>query len=107
MSKTVTAKKERKNRTIYSLEEKVSIVRKVLEEGAVQEELARETGIGRSCIHSWVRLARRGELPGYSAPSLESKNSDMPSEIRRLERELKEVRMERDFLKKVAGYFAK
>ncbi len=108
MSEATKKTENRENRTKYSLEEKISIARQVLEEGAVQEELVRQTGIPRTCIHTWVRQARRGELTGYTAgPSVASKSLDMPAEIRRLERELSEVRMERDFLKKVAGYFAK
>ncbi len=91
----------------YSQEEKVSIVRQVLEEHVKQEELVRQTGIPRSNIHKWVGQARRGELVGYTAKTLESKSTDMVAEVKRLERELVETRLERDFLKKVSAYFAK
>lgn len=91
----------------YSQELKISIARRVMEEHANQEELVRQTGIPRTNIHKWVQQARRGELGGYAAPNLESKSRDLAAEVRRLERELSEVRQERDFLKRAAAYFAK
>jgi len=40
-------------------------------------------------------VARR--LEGYTAPSAEAKSLDMAAEVKRLERELAEVRLTRDF----------
>ena len=91
----------------HSAELKVSIARQVIEEHASQVELARQTKISRTNIHKWVRLARQGDLPGYTPPSFDVKTGDLSAEVRRLERELTRVTQERDFLKRAAAFFAK
>ncbi len=56
-------------------------------------------------LANWVGMARRGELTvlgGGQKPLTESEQ-----ELRRLRRELTEVKMERDILKKAAAYFAR
>jgi len=90
----------------HSLEFKISIARKVIEQGKSQAELARETGIAITNIHKWVHQGRRGQLPGYTSPAFNAATGDLAAEVRRLERELHQVRQERDFLKKCSVFFA-
>ena len=91
----------------HSMELKVSIARRVIEEGKSQSELCRETGLSTTNVHKWVRQARRGELPGYTAPAFDVQTGDVAAEVRRLTRALADMTQQRDFLKKVSSYFAK
>jgi transposase-like protein len=91
----------------HSSELKVSMARKVIEEGKSQSSLAAATGISITNIYKWTQLARAGELPGYVAPAFDAKTGDVQSEVRRLTRALAEMTAQRDFLKKTTIYFAK
>ena len=91
----------------HSAELKVSIARRVIEDGKAQTELSRETGLSTTNISKWVRQARRGELPGYTAPAFDVQTGDLAAENRRLTRALSEMTQQRDFLKKVSVFFAK
>ncbi len=87
----------------HSMELKVSIARRVIEEGKSQAELCRETGLSTTNIHKWVGQARRGELPGYVAPAFDVQTGDAAAEVRRLTRALADMTQQRDFLKKVSS----
>ena len=91
----------------HSLELKISIARKVIEENKGQSLLAKETGISVTNIHKWVSQARRGELHGYSAPAFDADTGDVNAEVRRLRLALADMTQQRDFLKKISAYFAK
>jgi transposase-like protein len=91
----------------HSLELKISIARKVLEEHKSQSALAQETGLSVTNIHKWVGQARRGELVGYTAPSFDAETGDLAAENRRLKHALLEMTQQRDFLKKISAYFAR
>ena len=68
-------------------------------------EVARELGIKRTLLYRWRdELRKKGEaaFSGGGRP-----RNDQLSEIARLKKELKEVKEERDILKKAAAYFAK
>jgi transposase len=91
----------------HSPELKISMARKVIEEGKSQSSLAQETGISITNIYKWTQLARAGELTGYVAPAFDAKTGDIQTEVRRLTRALAEMTAQRDFLKKTAIFFAK
>ena len=68
-------------------------------------EVARELGIKRTLLYRWRdELRKKGEaaFSGSGRP-----RDDQMSEVVRLKKELKEVKEERDILKKAAAYFAK
>ena len=68
-------------------------------------ELSMELGVKRTLLYRWRdQFEVKGELAfsGSGRP----KNGQL-SEVTRLKRELKEVTIERDILKKAAAYFAK
>jgi transposase len=103
MTKHVVRKRPQK----HSQEVKVSMARRVIEEGKSQAELSRETGISTTNIYKWVQQARRGELPEYVVPPFNTQTGDVLAEVRRLTRALAEMTGQRDFLKKTAIFFAK
>ena len=64
--------------------------------------VARELGIGEGTLGNWVAAYRRdhaGDEPALDVGERER--------LRQLEREARELRMENEFLKKAAAYFAK
>lgn len=68
-------------------------------------QLALELGVKRTLLYRWRdELRKKGEVAfsGSGRP-----RNDQLSEIARLKKELKEVKEERDILKKAAAYFAK
>jgi len=93
-----------KARKAYSREFKEEAVRLVVEGGRTGHEAALELGIPPSSLNRWRKqLAVDGPeaFPGKGR----MKASD--EEVRRLERELRRVREERDILKKAVAIFSK
>ncbi len=64
--------------------------------------VAREIGIGEGTLGNWVNAYRR-EHAGDEPPL----NISERERLRQLEREARELRMENEFLKKAAAYFAR
>ena len=56
-------------------------------------------------LANWVVLARQGD--GAAASDTRRPVTELEAEVSRLKRELAEMRMERDLLKKSTAYFAK
>jgi transposase len=90
----------------YSKEFKVEAVR-LLQEGAKPaSELAMELGVKRTLLYRWKdELEDKGDASFGRRPGRPKK--DQQSELARLRQELREVKEERDILKKAAAYFAK
>jgi len=80
----------------FTAEFKAQAVRMVQESEATMSDVARDLGISLSTLHQWVRKAETG-----------SARAGEQSELAKIRRELDQVRMERDFLKKAAAFFAK
>ena len=80
-------------------------VKMVLADGLSASEAARRLSISMKTLANWIRFARSGKLAqvGQNQAPL----TEMEMELSRMERELAEVKMERDLLKKFAAYFAK
>ena len=88
----------------YEREFKVEAVRLVTEGGRKATEVARDLGIHVNLIYLWKKqLCEDGQeaFPGYG----NLKSSD--AELRRLQRELADVKEERDILKKALAIFSK
>lgn len=76
----------------------------VLNQGLSLAEAAKRLSIPKGTLTNWVSNAKGASaiaVPGArSVPELEA-------EVRRLRKELAEVRLERDILKKATAYFAR
>jgi transposase len=88
-----------KRRREYSLEFKREAVRLLREGDLSQAQVARDLGISATLLGRWRKLFGSEEVGGEGRPDAE--------ELRRLRREVKRLREERDILKKAAAYFAK
>jgi transposase len=95
---------ERVPRVVYTKEFKEEAVKMVTEAGLSIPEVGRRVSVGKSTIKYWVKLAKEGRLSngGKQRPV-----TGEQMEVARLRREVAELRMERDILKKAAAYFAK
>ncbi len=89
----------------YTKEFREEAVKLVTEGGQTLPEAGRRLSLPPSTIGNWVRAYKAGKLGsiGKSQRPL----TEIEMEVARLKRELAEVKMERDILKKAAAYFAK
>ena len=86
----------------YSPEYKQEAVRLVQQSDIPVAEIARNLGINDNMLRKWVKQATEPgtrAFPGHGNPRDEK--------IAQLERELREVKKERDFLRETAVYFAR
>ena len=81
---------------------KTGAVRLVLDEGKTVASAARDLGLTESSLRNWVEQARADRTKGK--PGLTTAERE---ELARLRKEVRELRMERDVLKKAAACFAK
>lgn len=90
---------------IYSKELREEAVKLVMEGGVSMAEVSRRLEIPNQTIQNWVKAYREGRLSevGKNQKPL----TEVETELAKLRRELAEVKMERDLLKKAAAYFAK
>ena len=85
----------------FTKQYKAEAVQMVVATGKTIAEVARSLGISPQGLGKWV-AAYRAEHPDPGAPSpVEA------ARIRALEDELREARMENEFLKKAAAFFAR
>jgi len=90
-----------RNRRTFSPEFREDAVKLVIDSSRPIAQVARELGIGEATLGNWVNRYRRdhaGEEPPLDV-------SDR-ARLREVERQLREVKMENEFLKKAASYFA-
>jgi transposase len=88
----------------FSREFKIEACKLVLNQQQSIASTSRDLGIGESLLTKWTRAYRTdpgGAFPGEGTPQVF--NGD--DRVRKLERELKRVSMERDILKKAMEYF--
>ncbi len=90
-----------KTREPYAPEFRQQIV-ELVRAGRTPEELSREFEPTAQTIHNWVRRIDLDE--GRRADGLTSAERD---EVRRLRREVKQLKVEREILKKAAAWFAR
>jgi transposase len=102
MSKMNTATEGRRARRRFTNEFKGGAVRLVLDEGKSIGAVARELDLTASSLASWVSQARADRTKGRTGLTTEER-----AELAHLRKENRELRMERDILKKAAAFFAK
>jgi transposase len=93
----------RGKRRRFSMEFKAEAVKLVLDEGRIASQVARELDVPESSLYTWVQQSRidRGKGPKDALTTAEKQ------ELSQLRREVKQLRMEREILKKAAAFFAK
>jgi transposase len=86
----------------YSPEFREEAVKMVIETSRPIAQVARELGIVEGTLGNWVNTYRR-EHAGEEPPLTLNERA----RLRELERETRELKMEVEFLKKAAAYFAR
>lgn len=89
----------RRRRRRFSPEFKAEAIRLVNETDAPVAQIARELGLSKTTLVQWVAAARPEPATALS--------EDERSELSRLRRENRQLRMERDILKKATAFFAR
>ena len=92
----------------FTREFKVEAVRLAMADDKPLAQVARELGILPNLLRNWKRqlTASSGHPPAEVFPG-HGRMPPQEEELRRLRREVENLRQERDFLKKTAAYFAK
>ena len=86
----------------YSKEFKLGACRLIVHEGYTYSEAAKRLGVTSWSIRQWLKKFReRGELAPADEPQPEA------DELKRLRKEIKELKVENEILKKATAYFAK
>jgi len=85
----------------YSPEFREEAVKMVIETSRPIAEVARENGINEGTLGNWVNRYRKEHAGDEPALDMSER-----ARLRQVERELREAKMENEFLKKAAAYFA-
>ena len=93
----------KRTRRRYTPEYKAEAVKLVRQSGKTVHAVARDLGLIPTVLRRWVRQA---EIDSGSGPS-GALTTQEREELAKLRRENQTLRMERDFLKKTAAWFAK
>ena len=92
----------RRTRRSFTDDYKTGAVRLVLDEGKTVAAAARDLGLTESSLRNWVEQARADRTKGRTGLTTEER-----AELATLRKDNRELRMERDILKKAAAFFAK
>jgi transposase len=95
--------KKRRTRRKFTDDFKAGAVRLVLDEGQPIAKVARDLDLTESAFRGWVEQARADR--GKGKPGMLT--SEERDELRQLRKEVRELRLEREILKKAAAFFAK
>ena len=85
----------RRGRRSFTDDYKTGAVRLVLDEGKTVASAARDLGLTESSLRNWVERARADRTKGKTGPTTAERE-----ELARLRKDVRELRMERDVLKK-------
>ena len=82
-----------------SAEFRAEAVRVALTSGLTRKQVAKDFGVGFSTLNSWIQQDRR-------TPEKPTAQTDMERELAELRRENRQLREEREVLKKATQFFA-
>src|SRR5438093_8831356 len=99
---TMADTKAKRTRRSFTEDYKTGAVRLVLDEGMTVAAAARDLGLTESSLRNWVEHARADRTHGKTGLTTAERE-----ELARLRKETRELRTERDILKKAAAFFAK
>jgi transposase-like protein len=86
----------------YSKEFKLQAAKLVTEQGYSCDQAAKQLGTTGWSVRNWIqKFQQTGELPS------DTESQPKIDEIRQLRKELKQLKMENEILKKAAAYFAR
>src|SRR6267143_3597625 len=88
-------KRQKRPRRSFTDEFKAGAVRLVLDEGKTIPQVARDLDLTQSALRTWVERARADRSKGKTGLTSEER-----AELARLRKEVRELRMEREILKK-------
>ena len=89
----------------YTKEFREEAAKLVIEGGISVPEVARRLSVPATTLAYWVKAYKAGKLGEVG--KTQRPLTDLEMELARTKRELAEVKMEREILKKAAAYFAK
>lgn len=93
----------RRTRRVFSDEFRAGAVRLVLDEGKSAGAVARDLDLTESALRVWVARAKAERTKGKSGGLTAAERE----ELARLRKEVRQLRLERDILKKAAAFFAR
>ena len=96
-------KKQKRARRTFTDEFRAGAVSLVLEKGKTMAQVARDLDLTQSTLGRWVEQARANA--GKSTRG--TLTTEEKEELARLRKENRELRLEREILKKAAAFFAK
>ncbi len=102
VSKMDQSKRQKRARRSFTDEFKAGAVRLVLDEHKTVAQVARDLDLTQSALGKWVEREQANRSNGKSGLTTAERE-----ELSRLRREVRELRMERDILKKCTALFAK
>ncbi len=95
-----------KPRKKYTKEEKLEIVKLSLDENQAIKDLADRFEVSENTIYNWRKIYlknKEASFPGKGNKTM----TESERKIKELEKELREMKLERDILKKAVGIFSK
>jgi transposase len=99
----MTGEQTMSKRRTFSREYKLEAVKKVVEQGLSFAQVARDLQIRDTLIHSWKKTFQNdGTLQNEVTQS-----TSVEAELKRLRIENRQLKIERDILKKATAFFAK
>lgn len=96
-------KKQRRPRRQFSDEFKTEAVKLVVDEGKIISEVAKDLDLSETALRRWVERAKADSGRGRPGVLTTSERE----ELARLRKENRELRMEREILKKATAFFAR
>ncbi len=103
MEQETKPKRQQRPRRSFTDEFKASAVALVLKEGKSVTRVAKDLDLTASSLGKWVEQAR-ADAGKSTRGTLTTEEKD---ELARLRKEVRELRLEREILKKAAAFFAK
>jgi transposase len=94
---------EKRGRRKFTAEYKAEVVRLVRDGGKTIGEVSRDLGLVESAVRHWVKQSGIDASGGGTGPLTTAERAELVA----LRREAKQLRMEREILKKATAFFAK
>ena len=103
-NKNKQSKNQRRPRRQFTDEFRADVVRLCLSGDESIADVCKRLDLTESAVRGWVKNAEKKATADGVAPSLTVSEQE---ELRRLRREVKQLKMEREILKKAAAFFTK